>query len=483
MSVDVVCADPVFLDLTFDGLEALPGPGEERFATRLACARPAAARSPRSALARLGLERRARRAARRRPRRRHRCARAARRRGRRAAPGRRVGAHARDGRHAGRRRARDGHLRAGGASRPRARSSGCEPRAVVVGARPARPRAGGRARLRDGRRRRRARARRRLPAGARAARARCSSTRRRRAAHRRWRDAEARARARSRERVETAVVTLRRRRAPSRPSDGELVAVAGARGRGAWTRPAPATCSPPRTSGRTSQGCRSRSGCGGRSCTPPSRCGRPPGPRARPPRDELEQRARRARARRPRIGNDKGGPDEPESHRRSASARARRARGCGAAPARRRRRDARATPAATAAPRRRRQGRRRHADRLGPGGPRRPGEADQAAQRSSSRSKYPNVKIKRVAKSFTDLSDDAQARGLRARTRPTSSRPTRATRSMGPLVKAGLLLPLDDYADSSTAGRDRYSPGLLTLNRFTRDGKSFGSRQPLRPLA
>jgi sugar/nucleoside kinase (ribokinase family) len=30
--IDVVCAGTVFLDITFEGLEALPGPGEERFA-------------------------------------------------------------------------------------------------------------------------------------------------------------------------------------------------------------------------------------------------------------------------------------------------------------------------------------------------------------------------------------------------------------------------------------------------------------------
>ena len=32
MSVDLACADPAFLDLTFDGLEAIPLPGEERLA-------------------------------------------------------------------------------------------------------------------------------------------------------------------------------------------------------------------------------------------------------------------------------------------------------------------------------------------------------------------------------------------------------------------------------------------------------------------
>jgi ribokinase len=35
VTVDVVCAGPVFLDITFEGLEALPSPGQERFARDL----------------------------------------------------------------------------------------------------------------------------------------------------------------------------------------------------------------------------------------------------------------------------------------------------------------------------------------------------------------------------------------------------------------------------------------------------------------
>jgi sugar/nucleoside kinase (ribokinase family) len=35
VTVDIVCAGPVFLDITFEGLEALPKPGEERFARDL----------------------------------------------------------------------------------------------------------------------------------------------------------------------------------------------------------------------------------------------------------------------------------------------------------------------------------------------------------------------------------------------------------------------------------------------------------------
>jgi sugar/nucleoside kinase (ribokinase family) len=54
MTVDVVCADPVYLDLTFEGLEALPGPGDERYADDLH-ATPGGAGITAIGLARLGL--------------------------------------------------------------------------------------------------------------------------------------------------------------------------------------------------------------------------------------------------------------------------------------------------------------------------------------------------------------------------------------------------------------------------------------------
>jgi sugar/nucleoside kinase (ribokinase family) len=54
VSVDVVCAGPVFLDLTFEGLEALPEPGRERFARELH-ASPGGAAITAIGLARLGL--------------------------------------------------------------------------------------------------------------------------------------------------------------------------------------------------------------------------------------------------------------------------------------------------------------------------------------------------------------------------------------------------------------------------------------------
>ena len=52
---DVVCAGPVFLDLTFEGLESLPVTGEEHFATDLH-ATPGGAGITAIGLARLGLE-------------------------------------------------------------------------------------------------------------------------------------------------------------------------------------------------------------------------------------------------------------------------------------------------------------------------------------------------------------------------------------------------------------------------------------------
>jgi ribokinase len=52
--IDVVCAGTVFLDLTFEGLEELPGPGQERYARDL-YATPGGAAITAIGLARLGL--------------------------------------------------------------------------------------------------------------------------------------------------------------------------------------------------------------------------------------------------------------------------------------------------------------------------------------------------------------------------------------------------------------------------------------------
>ena len=87
--------------------------------------------------------------------------------------------------------------------------------------------------------------------------------------------------------------------------------------------------------------------------------------------------------------------------------------------------------------------------------------------------KYPNVKIKRVAKSFDDLNTTLKlaVSGSKA---PDVVEANQGRQVMGQLVKGGLLTPLDAYADAYGWG-DRYSKVLLDLNKFSDDGKDFGS--------
>src|SRR5215212_10322791 len=73
--------------------------------------------------------------------------------------------------------------------------------------------------------------------------------------------------------------------------------------------------------------------------------------------------------------------------------------------------------------------------------------------------KYPNVKIKRVAKSFEDLNTTLKlaVSGSKA---PDVVEANQGRQVMGALVKGGLLRPLDPYAEAF-AWSDRYSPLLL----------------------
>ena len=289
MSVDLVVAATAFLDLTFIGLEALPGPGEERFAATC-CARPAAARSTRSAPPGSACRSALAVAARRRPR------------------GRFIReALAREGVASDRRAARappstvvmpvDGE-RAMVTYEPgrarRRRLAGLRPARGRRRARPARPRARRRARLRDLRRRRRpafAGAARRATS---TARARCSSTPRGAPAHRRGRPREE-----PRERSPSG--RRRGRDARGRRARSPSTAAALVRGRGvdvdASTRPAPATSCSPRTCGPTWRA-PLEAACAGRVCTPLSV--RVPTGAAAPPRGRGSWR--RARGRRDAAG-------------------------------------------------------------------------------------------------------------------------------------------------------------------------------------
>ena len=85
---------------------------------------------------------------------------------------------------------------------------------------------------------------------------------------------------------------------------------------------------------------------------------------------------------------------------------------------------------------------------------------------------YPNIKIKRTAKSFTDLLATLKL-AASGPNPPDVVETNNGYSAMGPLVQANLLLPLDAYSQKNRWST-RYSPGILRMNRFTRDGKSFG---------
>jgi raffinose/stachyose/melibiose transport system substrate-binding protein len=87
--------------------------------------------------------------------------------------------------------------------------------------------------------------------------------------------------------------------------------------------------------------------------------------------------------------------------------------------------------------------------------------------------KYPNVTIKRVARSFSDLQKTLKlaVSGPKA---PDVVEANQGRPIMGALVTAGLLRPISDYA-KIYGWRDRYSPTLLSLNSFSTNGKDFGS--------
>ena len=86
---------------------------------------------------------------------------------------------------------------------------------------------------------------------------------------------------------------------------------------------------------------------------------------------------------------------------------------------------------------------------------------------------YPNVKINRVAKSFTDLQTTLKL-AVSGNKAPDIVEANQGRPIMGQLVKGGLLKPLDAYAEAY-GWNDRWSRTLLDLNRFSSDGKQFGS--------
>jgi raffinose/stachyose/melibiose transport system substrate-binding protein len=102
------------------------------------------------------------------------------------------------------------------------------------------------------------------------------------------------------------------------------------------------------------------------------------------------------------------------------------------------------------------------------------GQAKQIKQLNQAfQAKYPNVTIKRVAKSFEDLNTTLKL-AVSGDKAPDVVQANQGRGVMGQLVKGGLLTPLDAYRDAY-GWQDRYSQVLLDLNSFSDDGNQFGA--------
>ena len=87
--------------------------------------------------------------------------------------------------------------------------------------------------------------------------------------------------------------------------------------------------------------------------------------------------------------------------------------------------------------------------------------------------KYPNVKIKRVSRSFSDLQKTLRL-ALSGNNPPDVVEANQGYAAMAQYVKAGMLLPLDSY-DQAYGWKKRYPKGLTDLNSVADGGKLIGS--------
>ncbi|WP_431046394.1 ABC transporter substrate-binding protein [Streptomyces sp. P1-3] len=87
--------------------------------------------------------------------------------------------------------------------------------------------------------------------------------------------------------------------------------------------------------------------------------------------------------------------------------------------------------------------------------------------------KYPNVRVKRVARSFTDLKATLKL-ALSGANPPDVVQANQGYPDMVAFVQAGLLAPLDNYA-GIYEWNTRYPATLLNLNRVSADGRRFGA--------
>ncbi|MFI6348641.1 extracellular solute-binding protein [Streptomyces sp. NPDC050560] len=86
---------------------------------------------------------------------------------------------------------------------------------------------------------------------------------------------------------------------------------------------------------------------------------------------------------------------------------------------------------------------------------------------------YPNVRIKRVSRSFSDLKTTLKL-AISGNNPPDVIQANQGYPDMVAFVQAGLLQPLDNYA-GIYGWNTRYPNTLLNLNRVSADGTSFGT--------
>jgi raffinose/stachyose/melibiose transport system substrate-binding protein len=73
----------------------------------------------------------------------------------------------------------------------------------------------------------------------------------------------------------------------------------------------------------------------------------------------------------------------------------------------------------------------------------------------------------------TNQLDNQLQRAIQSGEGPDISQINNGENSMGPMVRAGLILPMDDYAEQY-GWNDLLSPGLIARNRYTEDGTTIG---------
>jgi raffinose/stachyose/melibiose transport system substrate-binding protein len=85
---------------------------------------------------------------------------------------------------------------------------------------------------------------------------------------------------------------------------------------------------------------------------------------------------------------------------------------------------------------------------------------------------HPGVRIERTSKTQPDLTATVKL-ALSESDGPDVSQVNQGRNEMGAMVQAGLLLPLNDYANQYKWD-ERVSPSISSRNSFTEDGKTFG---------